>query len=162
MFDPELQDMLLEGSTHSGKLAPCDLSTLMPPSTVSHECPNTVFGESCTDQLLRQAKQRFQGWWLPLFGLAVPREPWRADPTLPYSTCEALTCSIGDLLLNGFSSGPDCASRTMGESCAVTCTEGYQAANGTSGTWTCTYNEVAGDVVLEACGTKVLVGRLFA
>ena len=48
VFDPELQSMLLEGSTHSGKLAPCDLSTLRPPSTVSHDCPNTVFEESCT------------------------------------------------------------------------------------------------------------------
>ena len=45
---PELQIMLLGGSTHSGKSAPCDLSTLMPPSTASHDCPNTVFGESCT------------------------------------------------------------------------------------------------------------------
>ena len=48
VFDPELQGLSLEGSTHSSKLAPCDLSTLMPPSTVSHECPNRVFGESCT------------------------------------------------------------------------------------------------------------------
>ena len=48
VFDPELESMLLEGSTHSGKLALCDLSTLMPPSTVSHDCTNTVFGESCT------------------------------------------------------------------------------------------------------------------
>ena len=48
VFDPELQSMLLEGSTHSCKLAPCDLSTLMHPSTVSHDCPNTVFDESGT------------------------------------------------------------------------------------------------------------------
>ena len=40
--------MLLEGSTHSCKLAPCDLSTLMPSSIVSHDGPNAVSGESCT------------------------------------------------------------------------------------------------------------------
>ena len=40
------------------------------------------------------------------------------DPTLPYPTCEALTCSTGDLLLNGSLSGPDCASWTLGESVA--------------------------------------------
>ena len=48
VFDPELQSMLLEGFTHSGKLAPCDFRTLMPPSTVSHDCPSRVFGESGT------------------------------------------------------------------------------------------------------------------
>ena len=73
-----------------------------------------------------------------------------SDPTPPYPTCEALTCSIGEHLRNGSLSGPDCASGTMGESCAVTCAEGHQAANGTSGTLTCAYDEVAGDVVLEA------------
>ena len=62
---------------------------------------------------------------------------WVGDPTLPYPTCEALTCSIGDLFLNGSLSGPNCASWTMGESCAVTCATGYQAANDTSGTLTC-------------------------
>ena len=71
------------------------------------------------------------------------------DPTLPYPTCEALTCSMGDLLLNNSLSGPDCASRTTGESCVVTYVEGCQAANETSGTLTCVYNEVACDVVLE-------------
>ena len=55
-------------------------------------------------------------------------EALASDPTLPYPTCEALTCSIGDLLLNGFSSGPDCASWTMGESGAVTCPEGYPSS----------------------------------
>ena len=44
---------------------------------------------------------------------------WVGDPTLPYPTCEALTCSIGDLLPNGSLSGLNCASWTMGESCAV-------------------------------------------
>ena len=84
------------------------------------------------------------------------------DPTLPYPTCEALTCSKGDLLPNGSLSGLNCASWTMGESCAVTYVEGCQAANETSGTLTCVYNEVAGDVVLEVGGTEVLVGGLFS
>ena len=44
----------------------------------------------------------------------------------------------------------------MGESCAATCVEGYQAATETSGTLTCVYKEVAGDVVLEVAGTKGL------
>ena len=136
--DPELQSMLLEGSTHSCKLAPCNLSTLMPPSTVSHDCPNSVFEESST--VLTGSSD----------GALV------SDPTLPYPTCEALTCSIGDLLLNGSLSGPDCASWTMGESCAVTYVEGCQAANETSGTLTCVYSEVAGDVVLEVVGQKCM------
>ena len=41
-FDPELQSMLLEGSTHSCKLAPCDPSTLMPPLAANHDCPGTL------------------------------------------------------------------------------------------------------------------------
>ena len=40
------------------------------------------------------------------------------------------------------------------ESCAVTCVEGYQTANEISGTLTCAYEEVAGDVVLEVAVTK--------
>ena len=55
-------------------------------------------------------------------------------------------------------SGSDCASWTMGESCAVTCAvtcaEGYQAANDIGGTLTCAYDEVAGDVVLEVAVSK--------
>ena len=78
------------------------------------------------------------------------------DPTLPYPTCEALTCSIGDVLPNASLSGLNCATWTMGESCAVTYEEGCQAANETSGILTCVYNEVAGDVVLEVGGQKCL------
>ena len=87
------------------------------------------------------------------------------DPTLPYPTCEALTCPKGDLLPNGSLCGLNCASWTMGESCAVTYVEGCQAANETSGTLTCVYNEVAGDVVLEVGRggeTEVFVGGLFS
>ena len=39
---------------------------------------------------------------------------------------------------------------------AVTCAEGYQAANETGGTLTCAYDEVAGDVVLEVAVPKCL------
>ena len=78
------------------------------------------------------------------------------DPTLPCPTCGPLTCSIGDLLPNGSLSGLNCASWTMGESCSVTHVEGCQAANETSGTLTCVYNEVACDVVLEVERQKCL------
>ena len=125
VFDPELQDMLLKGSTHSGKLVPCVLSPLMPPSTVSHECPTTAFGESCTAKS-SDGNAAISGKVAATVLTCGTDGALESDPTLPCPTCEALTCSIGDLLLNGFSSGPDCASWTMGESCAVTCTEGYQ------------------------------------
>ena len=36
----------------------------------------------------------------------------------------------------------------------MTCVEGYQTANEISGTLTCAYEEVAGDVVLEVAVTK--------
>ena len=79
-----------------------------------------------------------------------------SDPMLPHPTCKALMCSSGDLLLNSSLLGPAWTSWAAGESCAVTCVEGYQAANETSGTLTCVYEEVAGDVVLEVAGTKGL------
>ena len=110
----------------------------MPPSTVSHDCPNTVFEESCITNCSYGASSTV------LVG----------DPTLPYPTCEALTCSTGDFLPDGSLSGHYCASWTVGERCAVTNVEGCQAANKTSGTLTCVYNEVAGDVVLEVAGKK--------
>ena len=66
------------------------------------------------------------------------------DPMLPHPTCKALKCSIGELLLNSSLFGPDWTSSVMGESCAVTYVEGYQAANESSGTLTCVYEEVAG------------------
>ena len=59
-------------------------------------------------------------------------------------------------LLNGSLSGPDCASWTMGESCALMCAEEYEAANEISGTLTCECDEVAGDVVLEVAVSKRL------
>ena len=77
-----------------------------------------------------------------------------SDPTLPHPTCGVLTCSIWDLLRNGSLSGLDCASWTVGESCAVTCAEEYQAANETSGILTCACGEVAGNVVLEVAVLK--------
>ena len=49
IFDSELQGMFFEGSTHPCKLAPCDLNTFLPSSTRSHDGPNAVLGEFCTD-----------------------------------------------------------------------------------------------------------------
>ena len=154
VFDPELQSMSLEGSTRSGKLEPCDLSTLRLPSTVSHDCPNTVFGESCTANC-SCGNVAISG---TAAGTVLACDSDAAlvnDPTLSKPTCGALTCSIGELLVNSSLSGPDCASWTVGESCAVTCAEEYHAANETSGTLTCAY-EVAGDVVLEVAVPKWL------
>ena len=95
--DPELPSMLLEGSTHSGKLAPCDLSTLMPRSTVSHDCPNTIFEKSCTangsyDKAAISGTAASTAWTGGSNGALV------SDPTLLYPTCEARTCFIGRLL----------------------------------------------------------------
>ena len=136
VFNPELQTMLLEDSCHSCKMALCDLSTLMPPSTVSHECPNTVFGESCTANC-SYGNAAISGTAASTVLTCGSDGALVSDPTLPYPTCEALTGFIGGLLLTGSLSGPDCASWAMGERCAVTCTEGYQAANETSGTKMC-------------------------
>ena len=133
VFDPELQSMVLKGSTHSGKLAPGALSTLMPPSTVSHNCSNTVFGESCTANC-SHGNAAMSGMAASTVLTCGSDGALVSDPTLPYPTCEALTCFLGDLLLNGSLSGPHCASWTICESCAVTCAEVYQAANETSGT----------------------------
>ena len=44
-FDPELQSMLLKCSAQTCKLVPRDVSPFMP-STVSHDCPDTVFEKS--------------------------------------------------------------------------------------------------------------------
>ena len=150
VLNPELQSLSLEGSTHSCKLAPCDLSTLMPPSTASHDCPNAVFGESCTDNN-SEGNAAISGLVAATVLTCGTDGVLASDPTLPYPTCEALKCSIGDLLPNGSLSGQNCASWTMGESCAVTYVEGCQAAN-----------EVAVDVVLEVGWTEVFVGGLFS
>ena len=155
VFDPELQSVLLESSAHSCELAPCDLSTLMPPSTVSH-CLNTAFGESCTANC-SYGKAALSVTASSTVLTCGSDGAFVGDPTLPYPTCEALTCSIGDLLPNGSLSGLNCAHWAVGESCAVTYVEGCQAANETSGTLTCMYNEVGGDVVLEVEGPKCLL-----
>ena len=97
VFDPELQDMLLEGSTHSGKLVPCVLSPLMPPSTVSHECPITAFGESCTAKS-SEGNAEISGMVAAPVLTCGTDGALESDPTLPYPTCEALTCSIAQRL----------------------------------------------------------------
>ena len=114
VFDLGPTSTELEGATHSRKLAPCDLSTLPPSSTANYNGPKTVFGKS----------------W-------VVNDSYAISGTAVFTvltggqhlTCKALTGFIGDLLLNGSLFGPDCASWTTGESCAVTCAEGYRAAN---------------------------------
>ena len=91
VFDPELQSMLLEGSTHSCEMAPCDLSTLMPPSTVSHDCLNTVFGESCTTNC-PDGNAAISGTAASTVLTCGSDGALVSDPTLPYRTCEALLC----------------------------------------------------------------------
>ena len=147
--------MLLEGSTHSGKLAPCHLSALMPPSTVIHDCPNTVFGEFCTATLLVRQCHDFMEGGFHCFELRF-RRSLGERPNASVSHLRSTDVFHWRLLPNGSLSGLDCASWTMGESCAVTCAEGYQAANGTRGTLTCAYDEVAGHVVLEVAVPKCL------
>ena len=147
--------MLLKGSTHSCKLAPRDPSPFIPPSTVSHDCPDTVFEESCTANC-SSGKAAISGTKASTVVTCGSDGAWVSDSTPPYLTREALTCSIGDLLFDGSLSGPDCASWTIGKSCAVTYVEGCQAAKETSGIWTCAYEIVAGEMVLEVEAPKCL------
>ena len=100
VFETELQSIVLEGFTHSGKMAPCDLSTLMPPSTVSHDCPNTVFGESGTANC-SYGNAAISGTAAATVLTCGSDGALVSDPTFPYPTCGALTCPTGDLFLNG-------------------------------------------------------------
>ena len=100
-------------SALSSKLAPCDLSTLMPPSTASHDCPNTVFGESCTANC--SYGNVAIAWTASATVLTCGSDgALVSDPTLPYPNCGALMCSIGYLLLNWLLR-------------VATCTKGYEA-----------------------------------
>ena len=87
VVDPELQSMLREGSTHSCKLSPCD-----------HDCPNTVFAESCTANCSR-GNAAISGTAASTVLTCGSDGALVSDPTLPYPTCEAQTCSIGDLFV---------------------------------------------------------------
>ena len=150
VFDPELPSRLLKGSTHSCKLASCDLSPFMPPPTVNHDCPDTVFEESRTaDGSSREAATSVTAA-SPLLTFGSDGGSG-SDLTPSYPTCEALACSMGDFRLDGSLSGPDCSSWNSNEGCAVTYVEGCQAAHETSGIWTCVCvkKKVAGEVVLE-------------
>ena len=96
--------------------------------TLAHSClrpPYTVFEESCTAHCSYGNAAIFKDRGFHCIDWRF-RRSLVSDPTPPYPTCEALTSSIGDLLLNGSSSGTDCASWTIGESCAVTHVEGKQ------------------------------------
>ena len=155
IFDLELTSKMLEASTGSCQWALGDLSTLMPPFLVNHDCPKTVFGKSWIMKCpsgpgTMSGSAAFTALTGSADGALV------REPTLPHPTCEALMCSIGDLLLNGSLFGPDWTSWTMGESCAVTCAEGYQTVNETGGTLTRTDDEVAGEEVLEVAVPKCL------
>ena len=116
-----------------------------PPSTVGHDCPNTVFEESCTANC-SYGNAAISGTGSSTVLTCGSDGAWVSDPTPSYPICEGGTSCSTAL-------GPD-ASWTMGESCAVTYVEGCQAANETSGTSTCAHNDVAGDVVLEAAVPK--------
>ena len=136
VFDLDLSSMLPEDSTHACKWASCDLSTLALSSTANHDGPKTVFGKST------HARSGTAAFTVLTGG--------------QYFTGKALTGFIGDHLLNGSLSGPDSASWTTGESCAVTCSEGYRAANETSGTLKYAYYKVARDPVLKGAVPKCL------
>ena len=110
--------MLLKGPTPSCQLALCDLHMLMPPSVVSHDCPNRVCEEPCTASCLHgnaAISVTAASAVLPFGSHGASM----SDTTLPCPFCEAQTCSIGELLHNGSSSGPDFTSLTMDESCAA-------------------------------------------
>ena len=86
IFASELQSMLLEGSTHSCKLAPCDLSTLMPSSTVSHDGPNAVSGESCTGSCF-DGNAAISGTAASTVWTCGSEGALVSDLTFPYPTC---------------------------------------------------------------------------
>ena len=125
VFYQELTSMLSEGSTHSCKWASCDLSTPMPLSTANNNCPKTVFGKFCIVNC-SCGKAAIFGTAASTVLTCGPDGALVSDPTLPYPTCESRMCSIGDVLLNGSLFGPDCASRTMCKSGAVTCAKGTE------------------------------------
>ena len=85
VFDPELQSLLPEGSTHPCKLAPCDLSTLVPPSTVSYDCTNTIFGESFTASCL-DGNAAISGTAASAVWTCDSDGAMESDPTFPYPT----------------------------------------------------------------------------
>ena len=136
VFDPELPSRLLKVSTRSCKLAPCDLSTLMPPSTVSHDCRETVLGKTCTADCSHGTAAISRTAASTVLTCGSDRA-FVGDLTPSYPTCEVLACSIGELWLDGSLSGLDCPSWTI-------YVEGCQAADETSGIWICAYKKVEG------------------
>ena len=148
VFDPQLPSRLLKVSTRSCKLALCGLSTLMPPSTMSHDCPETVLGKTCTADCSYGTAAISKTAASTVLTCGSDKA-FVGDLTPSYPTCVALACSIGELWLDGSSSGPDCPSWTIDENRAETYVEGCQAANETSGIWICEYEKVEGEVVLE-------------
>ena len=156
VFDPELLSMLLECVYLFMQVGAVRPQHTRASFHSASRLPEHSLRRVLHRQWLLQQCSDFNHRGFHCIDCAVLTEPCVSDPTLPCPTCEALTCSIGDLLLNGSLSGPDCASWIMGESSAVTCAEEYQAVNETSGTLTCAYDEVVGDVVLEVAVPKCL------
>ena len=120
--------MSLKGSTQPCKLAPYDISTLMPPSMVIHECPNTAFEESCTANC-SYCKAAISGTASSTVLTCGSDGAMVSDPTFPYPTCSRDTCMV-------FAS------------------EGYQAVLNDTPTSTCAYNSsvntVTGDIIASS------------
>ena len=106
--------MSLKGSAQPCKLAPYDISTLMPPSMVIHECPNTAFEESCTANC-SYCKAAISGTASSTVLTCGSDGATVSDPTFPYPTCSRDTCMV-------FAS------------------EGYEAVLNDTPTSTCAYN----------------------
>ena len=124
------------------------LSALMPPSTVSHDCPNTVFGEFCTATLLVRQCSDFMEGGFHCSELRFRRSLGEGDPTLPYHTCEALTCfHWRPLAPTALCLDLTALLGPWVKSCAVDLRgRGTKQRTETRGTLTCAYDEVAGDV----------------
>ena len=118
VFDPEMQSMLLEGSTHSCQWAPCALSTLMPLSTESHECPNTVFLESCTTNC-SYGNAAISGTAAFTVFAGDSEGALVSDPTVPHPTCRG---------------------ESIVDTCRMFCAERYQALSNDTSTLTGSYN----------------------
>ena len=110
------------------QVLPRDLGPVMPPSTVSHDCPETIFEESCTVDC-SSGEAAVSGIAASTLLTCGSDGALVSDLTPSYPTCEALDCSIGNLWLDGSLSGPEWSSWTLDESCAETNVEGCQATN---------------------------------
>ena len=141
IFDSELRSLLLEGSAHPCELSPCDLSTLMPSSTVSHDCPSAVFGESCTESCF-DGDAAISGT-AAFIALAGGSEgALVSDLTFPY---------------------PSCRGASIVDTCMVFCAERYQAVSNNTSILTCSCNSRDNtDWEGEVSFRLVITGDVFA